>query len=156
MEILIATISVLVITALIRLFNKFLPVKICPICAGVSGTWLLLTAAILAGADKTTFLPPILLLMGGSVVGIAYQGERSLRWAAGHPLLWKVIVISIGIPLAFLAANSMSIETFSAEIVILGAASYFFFIRTNTSPISEKGVVSDSVKKLEEEMENCC
>jgi len=156
MIILIAIISILAITGLVWLANKGLPVKICPICAGVSGTWLLFTAAILAGADETVLLPPILILMGGSVVGIAYQGERSLRWAARHPLLWKVIVIGVGVSLAFWAANSISIETFSAEIVILGIVSYLFFIKADSPPALENKSVSENVRKLEEEMKNCC
>lgn len=156
MIIFLAVVLILVITGFVWFLGRTLSLKICPICAGVSGAWLLFTVAMLAGADETLLLPPTLLLMGGSVVGIAYQGERSFRWATRHPLLWKMIVISIGIPLAFLAANSISIETFSVEIVILGVLSYFFFVRTSISPIPEKGVVSHSVKKLEQEMKNCC
>jgi len=49
MEILIFILSVLAITVLVWLANKILPFKICPICVGVSGTWVWILAGISSG-----------------------------------------------------------------------------------------------------------
>ncbi len=66
---------------------------VCPVCVGVSGTWILLLALRFAGVA----IDPIVIaaLMGGSVVGLAYQGEK--RLAAGRSsVLWKVSFIPAG------------------------------------------------------------
>ena len=93
MEIVIAITSIFVITAVIWLLNKLLPYQLCPICAGVSGTWLWMLTARLLGYEIDMRIPA--MLMGGSVVGIAYQIEK--RLPINHsPLLWKTLFIPVG------------------------------------------------------------
>ena len=49
--------------------------KICVVCAGVSLTWLTLSFLILLGlVPATDYLVLVALLLGGTVVGIVYQG----------------------------------------------------------------------------------
>ena len=144
------------ITGAVRTLNGLLPFRICPICAGVSATWLLLSAAVLAGLiQKEVFFPLILLFMGGSVVGIAYQGEKSFSWAMRSPLLWKTIAISALMPLAFWAAQAMSVKVLVGEIMALSLLAYLFFARRP----EEKKPAADGIPKvreLEEKLKQCC
>lgn len=116
-------------------------ITICPICAAVAGTWLILTALILANyLNAETFMPLVLLLMGGSVVGIAYQiGKR------------KPIVIGTGMLLAFWAARNLSFKVLILEILALATIGYFLF-REPTVENLEKLPKSELEKKLKD----CC
>ena len=77
MDIIIALVLVAGITLGVKAANKFLPFSVCAICAGVSGAWVLLSFAILTDlAQAAVYLSVITLLMGGTVVGIAYQAEK--------------------------------------------------------------------------------
>ncbi len=106
MAIYIALASILVIAAMAWLIRRFLSfgegsafggkVNICPICAGVAGTWLWMFAGILTDQlPIASYQLPIAILMGGSVVGIAYQIEKKLP-AERSPFLWKLIFIPAG------------------------------------------------------------
>lgn len=101
MLIAITTISIFAITGFVWLVNRILPLKICPICAGVSGTWLWLLAAKFLGYEIDLLIPAI--LMGGSVVGIANR----------LPLPSKTLFISVG----FVAVYSVLASWWTAFIV---------------------------------------
>lgn len=74
----IAILSIFIFTVIVWGFNKKLPVKICPICAGVSLTWLWMLLGMgygLLPIEKYQLVTAI--LMGGSVVGITDKlGEK--------------------------------------------------------------------------------
>lgn len=109
----------------------------------VSGIWLILTALVLAGYLRSeTFLPLIALLMGGSVVGIAYQvgGKRPL-------------IIGAGMLLAFLAVRNLSFKVFVLEVLVMAALAYFLFGEKNGWVNSGK---SKTRKSLEEKLKQCC
>jgi len=93
MLIFITIISILVITFAVWIINKILPFRVCPICTGVSLTWLWLIAAYFFGYHIDLLIPAI--LMGGSVVGIAYQIEKRLP-LPDTQLLWKTLFIPTG------------------------------------------------------------
>ena len=157
MPIIIATILFLSITALVWLLNKFLPFEICPICAGVSGTWLLITAGIilgLLGADGWQLAAA--LAMGGSVVGIAYKSEHMFSWGRENPLLWKLIVIGIGMPLAYLAISNLSLTVFIAEAVLLLFLTYVFFVHGIDRHGRDNKSLPSQVEELEKKMKECC
>ncbi len=142
--------SILGITAFVRLVNRVLPLRICPICAGVSGTWLGLIAAYFLGYPIDLIIPA--LLMGGSVVGIAYQLEKKLlAESAGwrSPLLWKMLFI----PAGFVAAYGILVQQWSiliaALIFLLWLSFLFIAPRTNVNK-------NKKVEELEEKMKNCC
>ena len=129
-----------------------MPSKICPICAAVSGAWLLLTALVLSGRlDAEIFLPVIALLMGGAVVGIAYQGEKSFIFARTHPMLWKSIFIGLGMLMAFLALRNLSFPVFILEIIFMAALGYLFFIGPTNKNIADK-----RTSELEKKLKDCC
>ncbi|OHA09462.1 MAG: hypothetical protein A3B37_02045 [Candidatus Sungbacteria bacterium RIFCSPLOWO2_01_FULL_59_16] len=154
----ITIVSLLVLTGAAWLANRALPFLICPICAAVSGTWLWLCAASVFGLlPAAAYQPFILLLMGGTVVGVAYQGERSFAWAGRWPLLWKTAIISIGIPAAFWAVALASPATLALEATALAALAYFFFVRraAEGGPRGEPPMPA-RVKELEDKLEQCC
>jgi len=158
MPLLITTISIVVIIGFVWLLNKILPFKVCPICAGVSLTWFWLTVGLLSGwLSVISYQLIVAILMGGTVVGIAYQGEKRFKWAEENIFRFKVPVVILGFILVYLALNNLSWVSFAVEAVILTALVYLFFIspqRKRGINIHERspGVVED----LEEEMKNCC
>ncbi|KKT83314.1 MAG: hypothetical protein UW81_C0021G0018 [Candidatus Giovannonibacteria bacterium GW2011_GWC2_44_9] len=120
--------------------------EICPICAAVAGTWLLLTALVLSGyLNPEIFLPLITLLMGGTVVGVAYQiGKR------------KPVVISVGMLLAFWAVRILSFKVFILEIAVLAMLAYLLFVKRNGGDKPALPQDSKTRELLEEKMKNCC
>ena len=147
----ITIISILGITVLVWLANRMLPFQICPICAGVFGTWAGLLTAHLLGYPIDLVVPA--LLMGGSVVGIAYQLEKKLpvesaSWRA--PLVWKTIFI----PAGFVAAYSILIQwwgTFFVVYIFLLLVSFVFL-----SPRKQNAVHTGAVEELKKKMQDCC
>ena len=117
--------------------------EICPICVAVSGTWLILTALVLSGyLNSEIFLPLISLLMGGSVVGVAYQvGKR------------KPIIISVGMLLAFWAVRNLSFKVFLLEFAVLAILAYFLFVKRDGG---DKPGDPKTRELLEDKMKNCC
>ncbi len=157
MAVLITVSSILIITAVVAALNRFLPFPLCPICSGVSATWLFLTAFVIAGfLEREAFMPLVLLLMGGTVVGISYQGERALLWARENPLLWKTLVIIAGMPAAFWAASRPNAGLLAAEAMILGALAYIFFLAGGSSALAGPEKKSVRIDELEKKMKDCC
>lgn len=150
MEILTFIISIFAITGLVWLFNKVSPLKICPICAGVSGTWLWILAGIyLSLLDVGSWSPIAAIAMGGSVVGIAYQLEKRLPHNRS-PFLWKTLFIPVG----FLAIYSIISSWWGVAALtllwLLGVTAVFL-----RAPIHVRGE-NKKVKELEKRMEECC
>lgn len=109
--------------------------------------------------------------MGGSVVGIAYQGEKRLRAdSAGWrtPLLWKAFFI----PAGFAATYGILAEQWSAffpALVFLALWSFLFLSPRKRKeppneaaaarPFSEKGLGEPrpmGQEELKKKMEDCC
>jgi len=145
--ILITTLSILAITGFAWLAGKFLPFPVCPICIGVAGTWLWMLGARLAGFAPDPSM--LAILLGGSVVGIAYQLEKHLP-GGRSPLLWKTLFL----PMGFMAAYGLAVAHWSllamAVAALLLLATVFFVPRRH----SEKS--SAAVEKLERDMKKCC
>ncbi len=164
MLIIITVISILLITAFVWLLNKFSPFTICPICAGVSGTWLWILFGIFSGFLAEGDYGFILaMLMGGSVVGIAYQIEK--RMPSNRPaLLWK----SLFIPLGFIGVYSILVMwwfVFLVDVLFLFLFVFmfkFFKIESVEPQISvnkksRRGLKSrEEIEKLEAKMKDCC
>lgn len=145
--IIITTISILVITGAVWFANKKLPIKVCPICAGVSGTWLWMFVIFWAGYQIDMHI--LFMLLGGSVVGVAYQAEKYLP-EGGLLLLWKTLFI----PMGFMAAYSLVLFRwlyFSLAVAALVILVAVFFVLPR-----KKIKTSESIKKLEKDMEKCC
>lgn len=115
--------------------------KICWVCATVSGIWLAMSALIaLHIVPRATLEIPIALLMGGSVVGIAYQR---------YQLRWKISVIAIGMPLAYLLITNLNKKIVIIEIIILLVIAYILFAKKNLAD-------NQSVRDIEKKMKQCC
>ncbi len=142
--------SVIILSALIlwmiTLFSWYLRRrfgwKICPICVGVSGTWLLLSIGIVLGNFSQDFKLPVAMLMGGTIVGIAMQGGRVWPWAQKSIFYWELPVILVGMPIAYFLFVRMSLLTTLGEIMVLGLLAYLFARKMTVEP--------------DERMKSCC
>lgn len=146
----ITVLSILGITAFVWLANRALPFRMCPICAGVSGTWLWIIIGIYSGwltAESWRLIAA--LAMGGSVVGIAYQLEKKLG-SDKSPLLWKTLFIPAGFIAAYgILAQQWSI--FFIPIIFLLLIAFIFLFPRKKSKAANK-----TTEELEEKMKNCC
>lgn len=148
--ILFAAVSILAITAFMRFVWKYSPLKICPICAGTAGTWLLILAGMRLGILESGIWWPVAgILMGGSVVGIAYQSERHLK-ESRTPLFWKALFVPTGFVIVW-AIVTWNGGLFLATGGILLFELWYFFVSWRHVRSS-----STKVEKLEKEMEECC
>lgn len=148
-----AALTIWVLTMFAGYLNRSLPWKICPICVGVSGTWVLMTAGIISGFFSVVYKLPVAMLMGGTVVGIAFQGEKTWAWAQKSIFYWKVPFIVIGMPLAYFLFTKMSWAALVVEMLSLTIITYLFFIRAAGSRIHKN---SKEALEIEEKMKNCC
>ena len=91
------------------------------------------------------------LLMGGSVVGIAYQLEKKmLGSSANRTLLLKVLFIPAGFVTAYALLEQLWI-VFLLAVIFLFLVS-FAFSSANKMSSSSKETADD----IEKKMENCC
>lgn len=149
--IIIATISIFAISSCAWVIRKIWPsFRPCPICAGVSGTWLWMLVAGYYGYSINDNI--ISLLMGGSVVGIAYQLEGKIR--PGKSMAWKILFIPAGFAMAY------NLIYFSWIYLILSAAVilillFIFLVWPVSSAVYSKSN-SQNTEGLENKMKNCC
>ena len=145
--ILTTTFSILAISGVAWAAKRMLRVPVCPICLGVGGTWLwMLIGRSLGYAVDATMLS---ILLGGSVVGIAYQLERRLPQGRS-PLLWKILFIPAGFVAAYaLAAPQWILFAVTGVALVLLAA--FFLV-----PPAGSGEQSKTVEELKKKMQQCC
>lgn len=160
MEILIFILSILAITGLVWLINKILPFKICPICVGVSGTWIWILAGISSGqlpAENWILLAA--MAMGGTVVGIAYQGEKRFDWAKQSIFRFRVPIMVIGFPAAYWVVNNVGWVSLAAALAILSPVFYLYFIAPYGNKPQGKiqgGNGAEKIAELEEKLKSCC
>ena len=115
--------------------------KFCPICVLISSIWLLITIGLWLGfLESLGWQLAAAVAMGGSVVGIAYQ-KASRRW--------KVSVISLGLPVAYLLVSRINALSIGVEILLLSVFAYILFFRKEISQNRQTG-------ELEEKLKNCC
>lgn len=144
MAIIIAILSIFALAGLAAFAGRVLRIRICPICAGVSGTWLWMLAAHAMDIPQDTGV--ILLLMGGSGVGIAYQLERRIRPSA--QALFKLVFIT-----SWMAAAWALVTT--VWPVFIGAVGLDTLIFLSTRQAAQQKM-SVRQKKLQERLEQCC
>lgn len=129
--------------------------NICPICTVVSSVWLIMSAGVAWGyLTASAFLIPIALLMGGTVVGIAYLGERKYSWAAKNPQLWKSLAVLVGMFAAYILVSHISKLTVFVELIILITLAYLLFGKKFTPSQTKKS--DNQLEKIEKQMEQCC
>lgn len=152
--IIITIISIFAITSLVWTANKMFPFQVCPICAGVAGTWLWMLAASLLGYQVDLVI--VAMLLGGSVVGIAYQLEKRLP-AGRSLLLWKTLFI----PAGFIGAYSLVVSQWAMLAGAAGLAGILVLIFLKSTEKQQAGSkveerVLSEVEGLKKKMENCC
>ncbi|KKU22501.1 MAG: hypothetical protein UX31_C0001G0019 [Candidatus Nomurabacteria bacterium GW2011_GWA1_46_11] len=129
-----------------------LKLKFCPICAIVSGAWLILSAGMAwEYLEARVFLTPTALFMGGTVVGIADQAEKRFRRVGKNPLAWKSTLISAGMILVYIAVSNLSKFTVMVEFTALLVTAAFLF-----SGRSQRQDMGERVRDIEEKMKQCC
>ena len=151
--IIIATISIFVISGGVWAARKIWPrFKICPICVGVSGTWIWILAGIYLNLlDAGSWELVVAMLAGGSVVGIAYRLEEGIP--AERRLIWKILFI----PSGFIAAYNLILFSwmFFGVSVAVAFLLVLIFGRKFKSKKSKDEILG-KVSYLEERMKNCC
>lgn len=162
MQIIITIVSILLITVVIWLLNKFLSFSICPICAGVSVTWIWILTGLVLGFLSNDYNIILAMLMGGSIVGIAYQAEKTFSENRSK-LLWKVIFIPLGFFGVYGVLMMWWFVVLIDVILLLSVAFVFKFSRTSVVPqvsLNKKSRRSsktrEEVEKLEAKMKDCC
>lgn len=145
--VLITTVSILVLTGLAWIAGRYLRFPVCPICVGVAGTWIGMLGARFVGIAINDVMLGILL--GGSVVGIAYQLEKRLPQGRSQ-LLWKSLFFPVGFAAAYgiVAANWALAATAAAVLLALSAMLFLPHRLSETNDVT--------VGKLEEQMKKCC
>ena len=74
-----AILSVLIITLVVWFVNKLLPFKICPVCAGVMLTWIWMFFGMWFGLlSVSQYEIPTAILMGASIGGIVTELKKIL------------------------------------------------------------------------------
>lgn len=150
----ILVVSILVLTTAVWLFNKATSVNVCPICAGVSLTWIFSLIGQFAGLLSTAdWELPTAILIGGSVVGIAYRLEDKL-YVGASKLIWKTIFIPLGFFLAYGLVQFNLPGVVMASLLLCVVVVCF---RARGSGVSQKKARdSGAAGELMEKMKDCC
>lgn len=155
--IVIAILSMFVLAGLAWLTRRILQVSaICPVCAGVAGTWFWIVVGMYFGVLQAESWKLIAAIaMGGSVVGIAYQAEKRLA-SRCSPMLWKMLFIPTGFVLVYSVLSwwwTGAVVSFALCIVWLMSC-----VRIRKAAGERHDFARDAaaVKMLEEKMKNNC
>lgn len=146
----IALLSILVLAGFVWLLNKKLPIQICPICAGVSLTWLCMFLGMFLGKlSIVDYQMPTAILAGGTVVGLMSKLEEFIK--GKFILIWKTIFVVSG----FMAVYGLVTREWKMLLVgvILDIAVTFIF---KTYGIKKENSNPERLKELKEKMKNCC
>ena len=139
-----AVISIIVLTLLVWGFNRFkLFAPVCPICAGVSLTWIWMFIAYLVNYNID--LTVVAILIGGSAVGVADLLTKRFQSKAS---LFKSVFILVGLSGAYFLVSQNWI-LFIVAILALFFTYYLF--KSLDKPSDIKRV--DDIKKG---LKNCC
>ncbi|MDP1690260.1 MAG: hypothetical protein Q8L52_03615 [bacterium] len=145
----ITIISILAIALATWLANKMLPFTMCPICTGSFLTWMGLVSAHFLGYQIDLVIPAI--LMGGSVVGIAYQLEKKFYGLSSNArMLWKALFIPTGFVAAYAVLHLWWATVFSAVVFLAALSAWGLRLS------SAAGLHEEAVRDIEKKMKNCC
>ena len=147
MNIAIPIASILILAGLAWFAAKALRSTLCPICFGVAGTWLWMLGARFAGVPVDATM--LAVLLGASVVGIAGQIEGRLPQGRSA-LSWKTLALPPGFVAAYGLVEERWILAAIAVLALAILASVFLLPRRLAG--NDEAVV----RKLEQQMKNCC
>lgn len=154
MELIYSLVSVLFLVWLIGKANDVMKYRVCSVCAGVSTTWVIIVLGILTGyLDPETYKPILAMMIGGTGVGMGYQGEKIFDLTGVKSLWFKLIIALSGFTLAYLNFHFTSWRLLVADLAVLAAAGYLYFVfphkKINSSTEERK-------KYIEEKLKSCC
>ena len=143
----IAILSILIITLAVWLVNKKLPIQVCPVCAGVFLTWLWMFIGMFLGKlSIANYQLPISVLMGGTVVGLMSKLEQFIN--PKFVLIWKVVFVVSGFTAVYsLITNQWGI--FAIGVIVDIVATFIF----KTYGAEKENL---NLKELKEKIKNCC
>lgn len=145
----------LIVAVAVFLVNKVLPFRVCPVCAGVSMSWFLISFAVWLGwLLFSQYQLVIAILMGGTAIGIANQAEKKFPNFADNIFLFKIPIIFGGFLLAYWSVARITLGSLLGEAIVLIIIAYIFFVRKNK--VINLGANKKTVEKLKEDMEKCC
>ena len=149
MPMIISIISIVVLAALAWAVKEMFSLKLCPICAGVSLTWLGLLLLRYTGNVVDTVALGI--LMGGSVVGMAYTVDKKIE-NARLAMIWKLLFIPAGFGAVYALIYFWSVVS-ALLIVYLGLITVWFTRHSHKQFSAPK---DEQRKKIEDELTKCC
>ena len=143
--------SIFALTALAWLLRRVLPPRLCPLCAGVAGTWMGLLGAHWAGLEVDLRLPA--LLLGGSVVGLAGAAERVLAGRTpDFVLAWKTAFVTAG----FGTAYAVLLPAWPAVALGVVLLATLLGVPWLTAPGAADRAQNDGQARLLSSLKNCC
>lgn len=145
-----AIFSIFLLTIAVWVFGKFSPIKVCPICAGVSLTWLWLLVGLFLGQLPTAdYQLPAALLIGGTVVGLAFKLESLVnpRWL----MIWKTGFIALGFAGAYSLIRN---QWFYFFLFLIGAFVTSLIFKNYVS--ENQANKNENPKQLKEKLKHCC
>lgn len=137
-----ALISITIIYSIVWGINKIRVKKFCPICAGVSITWLWLLIALFFGYHFDTLL--IGILMGASVVGLMYKLETTV---------WAHAFAAVGFAAVYFLLNQNWLW-FGISLVLTVTLGIWQKPRKVILPTER--VINSKAKEIEKKLEECC
>ena len=149
-QIFIALVSIVFIAGWVWIGHRIIPFKLCPICAGVAGTWLWMMTAAYRG--YAVDMRVVALMMGGTVVGLAGELEKRIKFR--YPLVWKSVFVIGGFWTAFLLQVGR-LDLVGLSALSLAVFTYLFSklnLHEHNAPASENKELSE----LEKKIEDCC
>ncbi len=141
-------VSLFALAAAASVAARFVRVSVCPVCAGVAGTWLWMLAARETGVFAAD---PLILaaLLGGSAVGIT-QSIHSRLPEERSPQFWKALLLAGGFTLAY--ALALGQGTLAAAPAAQFALTAALALRRESAPARDE----EAITLLEERMKKCC
>ncbi|MEK7608746.1 MAG: hypothetical protein AAB495_04155 [Patescibacteria group bacterium] len=133
---------------------KVFPFRICAICVGTAGTWIVLLTLRAYGFAVDPIV--IAALLGGSAVGIAYQGDKMLAQKKSS-LLWKMLFIPTGFVAAYALVSELWLFGVLVIFILVTIAFVFLdFFSKKTALIDTPATNEEQRKKVEKMLDDCC
>jgi hypothetical protein len=147
--------AILLLTALAWLLRRAVLPRLCPLCAGVAGTWIALLGVHWAGVELDLRLPA--LLLGGSVVGLAGLGEAALAGRSpGATLAWKTAFVVTGFATAYALLLSAWPGVALGAVALLALQAVLWLPGLRTANAEPTGSASARRMSLLTQLKNCC